>query len=245
MQLPPRFSLIDNHWPWRHCLPHIHLVSSRFDHRPLSDHDFADHHIPLPPNLNKAAPKRRAEFLAGRLCARRALWLLAGKENVPSIGPDRAPLWPNGVVGSITHSDSWAAALVAHQHDYLALGLDIEPCLTHSASQNLASTLLTPPELARASRLSPEQFAQLITLTFSLKESLFKALYPLVKKRFYFAEAELLSWSIATGTARLRLFSTLNEQWPAGQILEGYFCQRDKHVMTLVAVPHLTIEVHQ
>lgn len=41
---------------------------------------------------------------------------------------DRAPLWPPGLVGSISHTDTWCAAAVARISDgIVALGIDIEP----------------------------------------------------------------------------------------------------------------------
>ena len=73
------------------------------------------------------------------------------------------------------------------------------------------------------------------TLTFSLKESLFKALYPIVRKRFYFEHAELLEWS-ADGHARLRLLTDLSPQWRQGAELQGQFCLQDGHLLSLVSV---------
>lgn len=62
-----------------------------------------------------------------------------------------------------------------------------------------------------------------MTLTFSLKESLFKTLYPLTLQRFYFEHAELLEWS-ADGLARLRLLTDLSAEWRHGAELSGQFC---------------------
>ena len=55
----------------------------------------------------KAVPKRVAQFTAGRVCARRALAQLGNTEPVPILmGEDRAPQWPAGYVGSISHTDT-------------------------------------------------------------------------------------------------------------------------------------------
>ena len=232
----PRFTLNEQHWPWQQSLAKLRLVSTRVSHAPLSCHDLAHYDFALPSSLDKAAPKRRAEFMAGRLCARRALGLVQGKESVPSIGPDRAPLWPTGAVGSISHSDSWAAALVGSQDHYLGLGIDIEPYLSGSDSQKLATALLTAAERERFNELTAAQFAFMVTLTFSLKESLFKALYPLVSRRFYFEDAEVVAWNITTGTARLRLLSHLSADWPKGSELAAHFCQHYGHLWCLVAI---------
>ncbi|MFB8828279.1 4'-phosphopantetheinyl transferase superfamily protein [Azotobacter sp. CWF10] len=83
---------------------------------------------------------------------------------------------------------------------------------------------------------TPEAKAWLTSLTFSFKESLFKALYPLVRRRFYFEHAELLDWTPA-GTARLRLLEDLGPDWPAGSLLEGQFACEGERLLTLVAIP--------
>lgn len=233
------FNPIENFWPRALPLSNVHLVATRFDNRPLSNDEFSSYGVPLPANLQGAAHKRRAEFLAGRLCAHQALLMLNGKGSIPGVRKDRAPQWPRSCVGSITHNNTWAAALVARQDEYIGLGLDVERCLSNSDGRKLAQGILTTGEWSRWAQRPIEQFGFMITLTFSLKESLFKALYPLVGTRFYFKHAELLDWDMTTGIARLRLLKNLNNEWMAGRELEAHFCQVDEHIMSLVAVPNL------
>lgn len=228
---------IENFWPWPFLLPDVYFVTTRFDHRSISDEDFSRYGVPLTPDLQSAVNKRRAEFLAGRLCAHRALFILNGKGGFPATRKDRAPQWPQGCVGSITHSDTWAAALVAHQNNYLGLGLDIERRLSNTGGHKLAGGIFTAGESARLARLPPEQLGLMVTLTFSLKESLFKALYPLVGKFLYFEHIELLDWDTTAGVARLRLLCELNSEWPAGREQDAHFCQIDGHLLSLVAIP--------
>jgi enterobactin synthetase component D len=92
--------------------------------------------------------------------------------------------------------------------------------------------ILTPPELERLDR---RQLGLTVTLTFSLKESLFKTLYPLTRQRFYFEHAEVLDWS-TEGLARLRLLTDLSPQWRQGAELQGQFCLQDGHLLSLVSV---------
>jgi 4'-phosphopantetheinyl transferase EntD len=77
--------------------------------------------------IAKAVAKRRFEFATGRACARQALAQLGVAPLALVSGPDRAPLWPAGVVGSISHTDRWCAAAVARARDVAALGIDLEP----------------------------------------------------------------------------------------------------------------------
>src|SRR5688572_29707947 len=66
--------------------------------------------IPLPATLHGAVPKRQAEFRAGRYCAMTALTALDARFAGCEVGraDSGAPVWPAGIVGSISHSDGMA-----------------------------------------------------------------------------------------------------------------------------------------
>src|SRR5699024_2591462 len=64
--------------------------------------------------IGNALPKRRAEFTAGRWCARQALTELGLPPTPVERGDHGSPCWPDGVVGSITHCDGYRPAAVAH-----------------------------------------------------------------------------------------------------------------------------------
>ncbi len=66
-------------------------------------------------------------------------------------------------------------------------------------AERLAGEILTADELKRMAHVPREQVALLVTLTFSAKESLFKALYPIVQKRFYFEHAEVVRMGSSQG----------------------------------------------
>jgi enterobactin synthetase component D len=232
LYLPPCCAPLNDHWPLPQALPGVQLLSTRFQPALLSAEDFSRLGIPAV----KGVAKRQAEFLAGRLCAREALRRLTGIASVPAIGADRAPQWPSGVVGSISHGSGWAGALVAQRSTWRGLGLDVERPLPIARAERLAAEILTPAELHRLQPLPPEQRARRIGLTFSLKESLFKALYPLVLRRFYFHDAELLSCREG-GRARLRLLIDLSRDWPAGSELHGQFSEFDDYLLSLVSIP--------
>ncbi len=54
--------------------------------------------------LIKAVPKRIHEFAGGRACARAALSQIGYGGVAVLRGADRAPIWPAGATGSITHT---------------------------------------------------------------------------------------------------------------------------------------------
>lgn len=90
---------------------------------------------PLPPlfpveerAVAKAVPSRIAEFTAGRACARAAMTMLDIPTHALPAGTDRAPVWPRGVAGSITHTHKHCAAAVIRQSPLMyMIGIDLEP----------------------------------------------------------------------------------------------------------------------
>lgn len=233
--LPACCTPLDAHWPLPESLPGTVFLSTRFDPALLTAGDFQRSAVPPPASIQRSVAKRQAEFLAGRLCARAALHQLDHLNYIPTIGEDRAPVWPAHICGSITHSTGHAAAIVAHKAQWRGLGMDLETVLSLERAERLAGEILTADELQRLAALPREQIAQLVTLTFSAKESLFKALYPMVQKRFYFEHAEVMEWTEA-GYIRLRLLTDLSEEWCHGKELAGQFAVDDGQLLSLVAV---------
>ncbi len=230
--LPRCCSPLADHWPFTRPLAGAQLISTHFDPTRLDEGDYLAAGVPPV----RGVAKRQAEHLAGRLCAREALYRVTGVASVPAVGEDRAPQWPAQVCGSITHGQGWAAAIVAPARHWQGLGLDVERLLSSERAERLMGEILTADELVRIAGLRPEQRAWRISLTFSLKESLFKALYPLVLTRFYFQDAELLDMDTEQGSARLRLLVDLSEEWQAGTVLAGMYAELDNQVLSLVAI---------
>ncbi|CCD12699.1 unnamed protein product [Trypanosoma congolense IL3000] len=218
--LPACCTPLDDHWPLPVSLPGTVFLSTRFDPALLSHGDFQRCDVPPPASIQRSVAKRQAEFLAGRLCAREALQRLDHLHCIPAIGEDRSPVWPGHISGSITHSTGHAAAIVGHKAQWRGLGMDLEHLLTVERAERLAGEILTADELQRMAALPREQHALLVTLTFSVKESLFKALYPIVHKRFYFEHAEVLEWS-AAGRVRLRLLTDLRKSGAMAKSWKG------------------------
>lgn len=222
-------------WPLPQALPGSVWVSTEFNPAQLTADDFAHTDVVMPASIQRSVAKRQAEYLAGRLCARAALLQLDGTLAIPGIGEDRAPQWPAHICGSITHSNGRAAALVAVNSEWSSVGIDLENVLTDERAQRLAKEILTPAELQRMASAPAQYMAHLVTLTFSVKESLFKALYPLVQKRFYFEHAEVLSWSL-NGAVRLRLLTDLSTEWYYGRELDAQCCLFEGQLLSVVAI---------
>jgi 4'-phosphopantetheinyl transferase EntD len=79
------------------------------------------------PLIARAVEKRRREFIGARHCARQAMSRL-GVEPAPILKGDKgAPVWPRGVVGSLTHCDGYRGAVLGYSLQVRSLGIDAEP----------------------------------------------------------------------------------------------------------------------
>ena len=233
--LPACCTPLDARWPLPDPLAGTVLLSTRFDPAMLAVDDFQRCAVPPPASIQRSVAKRQAEFLAGRVCARAALLALDALDFTPTIGEDRAPVWPAHISGSITHSNGRAAAIVARKRDWRGLGMDLENLLEPERAERLAGEILTPAELQRMAAGPQDQVALRVTLTFSVKESLFKALYPIVRQRFYFEHAEVLEWT-EHGEVRLRLLTDLSSEWRKGTELNAQFAVMDGQLLSLVSI---------
>jgi 4'-phosphopantetheinyl transferase EntD len=133
--------------------------------------------------------KRRREFTAGRACARRALALLGLEDAAIPVGAEREPLWPAGVVGSITHCHGYCAAAVARCSRATSIGIDAELNVTLPPGvEPLVCTEAERRWLRSAPGAGQVRWA---TLIFSAKESVYKAWFPPTRRWLEFADVEL------------------------------------------------------
>lgn len=144
-------------------------------------------------HVESAIAKRQNEFLAGRHCARVALAALGVSARAILVGPRRGPLWPPGVVGSISHARGLVLAVVAHQRACAGLGIDAEHSLRPMRPQ-LERLICLPGELATLTG-GPREESQRRMLVFSAKEALYKSLAPRTESFFGFQAARLLDAS--------------------------------------------------
>jgi len=223
MRLPVFCRSLEYGWPNGDGLASAIFVSSAFDTSMLREQDFNQHTIPCPENLRHASTKRRAEFLAGRICAQQALFCLTGTPHTLRQGNDRLPSWPRGCVGSISHSNALAAAVVACRTDYRSVEMDLEHAiLDKDCTDELICSIQTPAEWKRLAALHTLTRGQALTLVFSIKESVFKALYPLTHTYFDFKDVELIRCN-ASGKTGLQLLLRLNDEWREGSEMEVFF----------------------
>lgn len=187
--------------------------------------------------VEKAVQGRRQEFVTARRCARSALAALGYPASGPiRPGPRREPLWPAGVVGSITHCAGYRAAAVARRDDVASIGIDAEP--HDRLPQGVHRAVILEPERAHLRRLANEDPAvHWDQLLFSAKEAVYKAWYPLTGRWLDFQEAEL-SVDRHTGRFRARILidGTRDDTGPPLTEMSGRFLIGGGFILTAVSV---------
>jgi 4'-phosphopantetheinyl transferase EntD len=151
-------------------------------------HELPLHSLALQHN-HQFSPKRLADFSTGRYCALKTLEQIGIQDAVIPIGEDRAPIWPEGIVGSISHCDSLTGAIVAKSSDHSSLGLDIEEI--GRVTRDLWDLVFTKNEKNYLSGLSEDAILVQSTAIFSIKEAFYKFQYPLTKTFLDFLDVEV------------------------------------------------------
>jgi 4'-phosphopantetheinyl transferase EntD len=137
----------------------------------------------------RAVPKRVREFAAGRLCARRALAEFGFVDVAIEVAEDRQPRWPDRMVGSITHTSGFCAAVVARRPAVAALGVDSEA--VGDVNAEIWHRICVPIETAWIGSLPASQRAAAAALIFSAKEAFYKCQFPVARQRLNFQDVRV------------------------------------------------------
>lgn len=138
--------------------------------------------------IASAVPARRAEFAAGRRAARRAMARLGYAPAAILTGADRAPVWPAGLIGSITHCDGHCMAVVAPTGAIRALGIDLEG--DGPLPDDLVDTVCTATECRWLATLPQAERGSAAKRVFGAKEAAYKMQYPLTRRFLEFHDVE-------------------------------------------------------
>jgi len=180
--------------------------------------------------VTRAVEKRRREFFAGRHYARAAMAQLGVNRLPIAVLPSRAPDWPSGLTGSISHCQDVCVAAVASKTSFAGVGIDIE--LSVPLAVDLYATVLDPVEL-EASRLPPFD-VDLAKLLFVVKESFFKLYHPLTGHFLDFTDV-----SVRVDPARRTFNVALKEGAPSllgMRTFDGVWGRADAYCFAFVAL---------
>ena len=163
--------------------------------------------------------RRLGSFSTGRFCARKAIRQILGKEFPVGMGSSGTPVWPAGLVGSISHTDGLTGAIVASADDYASVGLDIES--RTAVDRSLWDVLFDASEQQRLNASpTPDELA---TLYFSMKEAYYKMQYPLTGSFLDFRDVRLEDGPKGMWINRLKPLTETAPTHQAGYIFSGKF----------------------
>jgi len=192
--------------------------------------------------IAKAVPARRREFVTGRACARSALAKLGIPPQAIPTGPRGAPQWPAGIVGSITHCQGYRACAAARTADLLTVGIDAEP--NEALPDGLLPDIALPPEREAIAALTASNPAvSWDRLLFCIKESVYKAWFPLTQRWLGFEDA-MVSIDAPRGRFAARLL--VPGPSPGGReiaMFAGSWLARDGLLLAAIAMPARDDEV--
>lgn len=197
--------------------------------------------LPEVAQIAQAVSSRRIEFATGRACARRALARLPvssrpNPEFALLNGPDRAPVWPVGVVGAITHTGrapaGYCGVAVGRSVDLRAVGLDVERALPLGGE--LWPSVLTPTEQSWLAGFDGVRAGMLAKLMFSAKECFYKAQFPLSRRFLGFGEVEI-TLDPASSTFDARLTEYARKNLPLVRC-SGRYAESEEFIFTGIAL---------
>ncbi len=186
-------------------------------------------------HLGCAVGTRRDEFATGRRFARAALAMLGCASCSIPVGRDREPIWPEGFVGSISHSRAICVAVVAPAAIAIGIGVDIEA--DDAIEPKLAREVASPQELLHLERQGASSAAAR-ALCFSAKEAHFKATFPITRRFLSFHDVEMVAtWS----DRQYRILPTAPAHSPPQGPCYGRFEFLADHVVTLSWIEQNTV----
>ncbi|MGW5110167.1 4'-phosphopantetheinyl transferase Npt [Nocardia sp. NPDC004123] len=137
--------------------------------------------------IARSVDKRRREFIGSRHCARQALQPLGEPAVAIGKGERGAPVWPRGIVGSLTHCEGYQAAALAHHLRFRSVAIDAEP--NESLPDGVLDSVALPQE--REWLQTNPSGLNLDRVLFCAKETTYKAWFPLTKRWLGFEDAHV------------------------------------------------------
>lgn len=191
--------------------------------------------IRVPEAMHRSVPRRKAEYVAGRFCARQAMRAVHARcDDDLAMLPDRRPAWPPGIVGSITHTAGFASASICPTQHARGIGIDAERIMTDAAMRCVRDAILSRHDTCPDGMALDAVWA---TLMFSAKESVFKCLYPLVNRIFWFETVGMEIVDTQRQTFRATLLADLGGDLRTGTTVNGRYQIDPPYVHTAVLLP--------
>lgn len=200
----------------------VNVFYCHFDPTKFDDQLFHQLGIEFDSSLINSVIKRRSEFLAGRYCAKQTLLSLGIENCIVGIGASKNPVWPRGVKGSISHCCQAAIAVVTQDENVLGIGIDIEDQIDNELMEQTKDYILQCGEAGLLQRRDLS-ITQIFTIIFSIKESFYKAAFPLVNAFFDFDAVTVLNINNTNRTVSFQLNYSLHKCLQKGKVFTGEY----------------------
>ncbi len=180
--------------------------------------------------LPRAVDSRRREYVAGRVAAHRAMKKLGLSARPVLSNRSRAPAWPRGLTGSLSHNKTTCIAAVARASKVRSLGVDVED--DTPLADDLIVTVCTLEERAWLATQSETTRGRLAKLIFCAKEAVYKCQFPVSHKVLDF-DAVMVTPDVDTGQFEATF---LHDTGPfrVNHRLDGRFAVRNGLIHTAV-----------
>jgi len=123
-------------------------------------------------SISARQPAMRRASGAARWLARRLLAEIGVSDVAIPRAPSGAPVWPDGIIGSLAHDDAMAVAAVAPVGAIVSLGIDVEPA--EPLPDDSFAIVATGAD--RTGAADPRLAGRIL---FCAKEAVYKAAFPL------------------------------------------------------------------
>ncbi|USP38757.1 4'-phosphopantetheinyl transferase superfamily protein [Acinetobacter sp. XS-4] len=197
-------------------------------------HLHIDQRLDHPLKIAQARVERKNEYLCGRVLAQAVLNHHFGLDQPITSMYEPLPIWPSHVLGSISHSqNNLIVALSCHA---VYLGIDIEHWVTSEFAQDSAHLVLTLSEFDLWKNKAAEffDFARYVSLIFSIKESLYKAVYPTAKQYIDFLEASIVDINFENQKLTLTFLPEIQQRYQLLEQYQGGWAVEQDYIMTWV-----------
>lgn len=201
---------------------HLVLASCEYNLEVFKDSLFSTFNVAFPLSLSRAVDKRKAEFLAGRVCASHAMERIGFAPVTVEIGEQREPLWPDTIIGSISHDPSHACAVLGKKGPVKGLGIDIQSVIAPDVVEDIHDKIVTEQELNLIVQAGFSK-QQGVSLVFSAKESFFKGVFSSVGRYFGFETLVLYEVMRDEKTLVFNVQQDLTDSLAQGARVQVYF----------------------
>ncbi len=185
--------------------------------------------------IERAVEHRQQEFAAGRILARGLLCHAGAQIDALLRDADRVPAWPQAVVGSITHCRSLCAVAVAPRSISAGIGIDVEPA--RPIDEDLHTMILRDAERGRIDALPPALRPLGAILVFSIKEAVYKSIYP---ERRHFLDFQQVEIAFTGDDGFVAEVLVPEASFPGLSRIPGRYRVADGHIASAVLLPPMT-----